>query len=96
MLLEHCAETPPETHANYRLHRRRRMLKRGRIMAHRNLSTIDCVVRDGTENGARLKVVSQLQVPDEFRLINDTDETSFDCRVIWRNGDEMGVCFTNG
>jgi len=51
------------------------------------------VIRDGTDQGYRLKLQTQFRVPDEFKLINDTDETSSQCSVIWRQGNEMGVRF---
>ena len=76
-----------------RAQRRTRTLKKARIVEPQTLTTTNCVIRDGTDQGYRLKLQTQFRVPDEFKLINDTDETSSQCSVIWRQGNEMGVRF---
>ena len=45
---------------------RRRALKTGKIIFNDRQSVIDCVVRDESDAGARLKVGGVLGIPDEF------------------------------
>ena len=54
----------------------------------------DCVVRDISKRGARLRVLDASAVPDHFELLlKETGETR-PARVRWRRKDEVGVEFT--
>jgi hypothetical protein len=54
----------------------------------------DCVVRDISKRGARLRVLDASLIPEHFELlIKDTGETR-PARVRWRRKDEVGVEFT--
>lgn len=87
--------TQPTTKEEFekRTERRVRQLKRARIVEEQTLTTFDCLIRDGHEQGARLKIDSLTQVPGIFRLINDTDEHTATCEVMWRKGEELGLRF---
>ena len=87
--------TQPATAEDFekRAERRVRQLKRARIVEEQTLTTFDCVIRDGHQQGARLKVDSLTQLPGRFRLINDTDENTATCEVMWRKGEELGLRF---
>lgn len=71
---------------------RQRTLKGARIVFNDKSSTLDCVVRNLSEGGARLKVASVVGIPDSFSLRFE-DGRSFECRVVWRRGEELGVEF---
>jgi hypothetical protein len=58
---------------------RRRVLKAGSITF--GGSTIDCTVRNVSETGAALEVVSPLYIPDRFTLIVQTDQLTRQCHV---------------
>jgi hypothetical protein len=47
---------------------RAHVLRRGRIVYRRGLSTIDCVVLDVSSGGARLKVDEWVMLPRRFEL----------------------------
>jgi hypothetical protein len=74
---------------------RRRVLKGGKIVFHKGYSVIDCLVRDLSEAGARLKLGDVVGVPAEFilRVAGAPDRA---CRVIWRSAEEIGVEFVAG
>ena len=76
--------------------RRQRVLKRGRIMMADVSTVIDCTVRDLSTQGARLRVESYFDVPEKFRLqvVGTGDPRPVELR--WRNGNELGVLFTEG
>jgi hypothetical protein len=73
--------------------RRHRVLKDGRIITLDNYSVINCMVRDLSDTGARLKCGDQIAVPNEFRLQVGHEPTVRPARAIWRRGNEIGIIF---
>lgn len=55
--------------------------------------TVSCLVRNLSEHGAALDVISPRDVPDRFRLALPLEGTSHQCRLIWRSDVEIGVTF---
>jgi hypothetical protein len=45
---------------------------------------IDCTVRNVSETGAALDVVTPLFIPDRFTLAVQADQLSRPCRIVWR------------
>lgn len=76
-----------------RIKRRQRSLKAGKIVFNRQLSVIDCTVRDLTDVGARLVVGSPVGLPETFELLIPFDNFKRTCRVIWKSSDKIGVTF---
>lgn len=72
---------------------RRRMLKTGVIAYSGRHVTLQCVVRDYSESGARLVVEGSVEAPDTFELLIEIDGLEVDCRIVWRRGKEVGVAF---
>ena len=71
---------------------RHRTLKSAKIVFNNGHSTIDCVVRNLTELGARVRAVTIVGVPDKFELsLVGKDPRA--CHVIWRTAQELGVAF---
>lgn len=72
---------------------RRRVLKGGKIVINDGFSAFDCIVRNVSDSGARVKVPSIVGIPDQFRLsMNDGRE--FACTVVWKTENELGVTFS--
>jgi len=71
---------------------RQRTLKGARIVINDGFSTFQCQVRNLSDTGARLKVASVIGIPDSFQLMLD-DGRSFECSVVWRKAEEIGVSF---
>jgi hypothetical protein len=63
-----------------RIAARRRILKAGLI--ERGDEAIDCNVRNLSETGATLEVLSPLYIPDRFRLVVRSDQLKRACQVI--------------
>jgi len=72
---------------------RHRTLKGGRIVFNGGFSTLQCLVRNMSDTGALLKVVSVVGVPDNFDLVMD-DGRTFACAIAWRRETEIGVSFS--
>ncbi|KAA5597269.1 PilZ domain-containing protein [Blastochloris sulfoviridis] len=67
---------------------------RGARIAFGNMSiTMDCVVRDLTPGGARLRLPSTIGVPSMFHLLHERDGSIRRCRLAWRTETEVGVEF---
>jgi hypothetical protein len=56
-------------------------------------STIDCLIRNISQTGARLFLSGNIVIPDEFELQVPKQGRSFQARLAWRRGDEFGVQF---
>jgi hypothetical protein len=76
-----------------RLLSRQKSFLQGRIYFNNRRSSADCLVRDYSEQGARLKFPESTTVPDAIELFIPNREEMNRARVIWRNGNEMGVSF---
>ena len=72
---------------------RQRMLQGGKIVYGRSALLIDCMIRDLSDEGARLKVANARDVPDNIRLFNSSDNTVIDAEVVWRSPREVGIRF---
>lgn len=75
-----------------RKQRRHRVLKGARIVFNGGFSTIDCLVRDLSDTGAKIRVESPIGVPDRFELVL-SDGRTWHCRVRWRDLTEFGAEF---
>ncbi|HEX2255495.1 MAG TPA: PilZ domain-containing protein [Afifellaceae bacterium] len=69
------------------------MLKEAKIVTNHGHSTIDCILRDISTGGARLKVENGLAVPGRFDLLLVSENTRLPAQVVWRKPNEVGVCF---
>jgi hypothetical protein len=72
-----------------------RALKGAKITFNHRSSVIDCVVRDLSAHGAKLRVESSVDIPAVFDLVFDADHAIRRCLVAWRSGQELGVRFVD-
>lgn len=72
---------------------RRRTLKRGRVLLSSS-TTLDCVIRDLTETGARLQFSAPTILPREFLLLNVTENTVRPARLVWQKAESAGISFS--
>jgi len=61
--------------------------------ARRGISA--CLVRNITNGGAGIQLRDVNALPPDFELTFDSFRTIRRCRVIWRQGDVVGVAFQN-
>jgi hypothetical protein len=80
--------------ADKRNARRQRMLKDAKIITTNERSVIDCVVRDISDTGAKLRCGDQVAVPKEFHLFLPQSRFFREARTVWRRGNEIGIVFT--
>jgi hypothetical protein len=65
----------------------------GRIVFNNRCSSIDCVVRDMSSTGARVRVSTAVMLPDEFELMVPKQGRSWKVRIAWRKPQEFGLEF---
>ena len=74
-----------------RIARRNRVLKAGTIEF--GGGAIDCTIRNVSETGAAIEVVSPLYIPDRFTLFVPSEKSKRPCHVVWRKEKRIGVTF---
>ena len=71
---------------------RQRVLKSGKIIFANGSFTVDCMIRNLSDRGARLQVPTTVTIPDRFTFL-DAHGGSKSARVIWRKANLIGVAF---
>ena len=65
----------------------------GLVAYNRRRSTLDCLVRNFSADGAKLAFSNMGTLPDKFDLIIGRKERSYRARVAWQSSNEIGVAF---
>jgi hypothetical protein len=71
---------------------RHRVLKGGTI-SFNGAAGISCTVRNMSNAGAALDVISPVGIPPAFTLVIDGDHVAKPCHVVWRKEKRIGVAF---
>jgi len=72
---------------------RQKSFLHGRIYFNNRRSSLDCLVRDYSDQGARLTISDSVALPEVVELhVPHKDETRR-AKVQWRTGFELGVAF---
>ena len=69
---------------------------RGRILFNNRQAGADCLIRDFSEQGARLIHSGTTGIPDTIELHVPQKDQMLRAQVQWRRGDELGVTFAQG
>lgn len=80
--------------ANRRDSARRKRLKSAKVIFNNANSTMDCVLRDISDTGAKLETENASHLPKNL-ILKVGDEQTFDCEVMWRSERQLGVRFRN-
>lgn len=72
---------------------RKRVLKGAKAIYGGYSFVVDCMVRDVSETGVRLKTASSVTLPESFLLYFPDTQTMRQVRVLWRKPGEVGVNF---
>jgi uncharacterized protein YceH (UPF0502 family) len=72
---------------------RHKSLLRGRIYFNNRQAAVDCLVRDMSEDGAKLIFADTGTVPDKIELYIPQKEQTLQARVRWRTDGEVGITF---
>lgn len=72
---------------------RRKVLKGASIITNNGSSTINCVIKDISSKGARLKMNEISLLPQQFDVLFITDGIKRHAKLIWHRSKEIGVEF---
>jgi len=75
--------------------RRMRALKKGKLVFNRGLRSVPCIVRNLSENGAKLEFEQAYLLPPEFVLQIDLEDFEVTCERRWEEGLRIGVEFVS-
>ncbi|MFO0992659.1 MAG: PilZ domain-containing protein [Hyphomicrobiales bacterium] len=80
---------------NARRNVRRRTLKNGKIVLPGSWGTYDCIIKDVSDSGARLRLAGEGAIlPTEFDLVFVTEALTYPVHLRWRRDQECGVEFS--
>src|SRR6201995_4367651 len=84
--------TMSDTTDNKRIAPRHRVLKQGRL-AFDGGGSVDCTVRNLSDTGARVEVVTPVGLPKAFTLVIPADKFTRRCHAVWSHDKRIGVAF---
>jgi hypothetical protein len=73
---------------------RARSLLAGKIVVGDGSISFDCIIRDLSANGARVRLSRAIGLPRAVALLAIKDGLLFDAAVSWRIGDDVGLAFS--
>jgi len=76
-----------------RASRRQKSFLRGVVYFDKRRSETACLVRDLSEDGARIVLSQTITIPDVIELQIPQREQTLSARVQWRRADEVGLAF---
>ncbi len=88
----HMTNVAPQMNERRSTPRQKTFLK-GVILFNNRKSSADCVIRDFTDQGARLQFSASIITPDVVELEIPNKDQILQAHVRWRKGDECGVSF---
>ena len=74
---------------------RKEVYKPGRLIFADGSATLDCLIVDVSEGGARVQTDLRLALPDRIFLWQGDTADILDCEVRWQLGNEAGLCIVD-
>ena len=74
---------------------RQKSFLRGCVYFNKRRSAVDCLIRDISDEGARIIFSDTVSVPDVVDLYIPQKEQTIRAHVQWRHGDEIGLLFSD-
>jgi hypothetical protein len=72
---------------------RQKSLLQARIYLNHRRSSIDCVLRDATKTGGRLKLHESTALPELIEIYVPSKDQYLQARTVWHRGHYVGVCW---
>ena len=93
MVLRNGAPGAPSANTDKRMAPRVRALLGSRVAHLDGNFCIDCVTRDLSTKGARIRLGTLQRLPDLVYLIDNKTRRAYEARVCWRRSPEFGLHF---
>lgn len=72
---------------------RHRTFLQGRVLYNNRRQSADCIIRELTDEGARLSFTDPVPLPHAFELHIPNRDQTIRVETVWNHGTEVGVCF---
>jgi hypothetical protein len=76
-----------------RISTRKKSFLKGTVYFNNRRSSLDCLIRDFSETGARLEFAAAATLPDVVELHIPTRDETLRAHIRWRRDTEIGVSF---
>ena len=86
-------QSAPQPASDQRIAPRLKALLAAKISFNNGQSTLDCLIRNLSDTGAKLIVSAAIALPDGFDLLIPQKSVTRRVRIVWRRGEAMGVRF---
>jgi len=73
---------------------RRKSYLGGKMVFNKDRSIVDCLVRDFSDEGARIECPEVVALPQDLDLTIECKGLQASAHVIWREGTQLGLAFT--
>lgn len=73
---------------------RKRTFLKGTLYFNNRLNSVECLIRDFSDHGARVQFSAPTSVPDAVELYIPARDQTLHGRVRWRKDEEIGLSFT--
>src|SRR3954452_18509216 len=87
------SQTAPKLDSDQRIAPRLKALLAAQISFNNGQSTLDCLIRNLSDTGAKLIVSATVTLPECFDLIVPPKSLTRRARIAWRRGEEIGGRF---
>lgn len=78
----------------HRLHERESVSIKGKLVCVTDKSyTLDCMIVDLSQGGARVELREEGEIPEEVLLFEMDKQNIYECLVRWRKGRQAGLHF---
>jgi len=72
---------------------RARVIYGGVLAYNRRQSTIECVIRNFSEDGAKVEFDNPAALPDVIDLLIAKKDRAFTAKIVWRQANQAGLAF---
>jgi hypothetical protein len=70
---------------------RQRALLAGKLANEGATSTLDCIIRNISADGAMIETANPQMIPSQLHLVQIKEGIAWDAEVIWRRGNRIGL-----
>jgi hypothetical protein len=88
-----CQQRSTSMNDEHRIATRHRSFLQGRIYFNHRRSSVDCLIRDISDTGAKLIFSDAVTTPEFVELHIPNKQETYAAKVQWRRGDAVGVEF---
>ena len=88
------AENPDRAADDRRIGSRRPVLRLGRVVLNGGTHAADCIIKDVSESGARLRFGEVMRLPEAFDLLIVEGQMVVPVVKVWHKGVDVGVSFS--